>query len=47
MPATLNLATSDSLGLTIVRLLTGQLGGSVTIQDGPGARVEVQFPASK
>jgi PAS domain S-box-containing protein len=47
LPAGFEIAHSDSLGLTIVRLLTDQLGGSVSFRNGSGTCVEVQFPASK
>jgi two-component sensor histidine kinase len=47
LPAGLDLTRSDSLGLTIVRLLADQLGGSMTVRNGAGTSVEVRFPVSK
>lgn len=39
-------ARSESLGLTIVRLLVAQLGGHLSLRNGNGTCVEVQFLAS-
>jgi len=38
-------AATDSLGLTIVRLLTQQLGGILVLEDDGGVRATVRFPA--
>ena len=34
-----------SMGMTTVRTLVGQVGGSLSIEAGPGARISVVFPA--
>ncbi|MBV8842654.1 MAG: sensor histidine kinase [Bryobacterales bacterium] len=47
LPAGFDLTHSDSLGLTIVRLLTEQLEGSITIRNEVGVCVEVRFKGSK
>jgi len=47
LPAGLDLTRLDSLGLTIVRLLTDHLGGSMTVRNGAGTSVQVQFSAAK
>lgn len=42
-----DIAGSETLGLTIVRLLIAQLGGQLSLSNGRGTCVEMQFLASK
>jgi two-component sensor histidine kinase len=47
LPAGFDLEATDSLGLSIVRTLVGELGGRLSLglrADGPGTRVEVDLP---
>ena len=47
LPAGFDVETTGSLGLSIVRTLVGELGGTLLIEaseDGSGTRVEVQIP---
>jgi two-component sensor histidine kinase len=43
LPAGLNLAAAESLGLRLIRMLTKQLRGEVTTQTGEGTTFEVRF----
>ena len=44
LPADLDVATADTLGLRLVRALTNQLGGSINfVRCNPGTRVELLF----
>ncbi|RJP78299.1 MAG: PAS domain S-box protein [Candidatus Zixiibacteriota bacterium] len=43
-PADLDVRQSGSLGLQLVNSLAGQLGADLTVQSGPGTRVELVFP---
>ncbi len=45
MPAGIDLKTSDSLGLTLVRLLVDQLRGSLRMNTGNGTAFDIWFPA--
>lgn len=45
LPASLDIDHPDSLGLELVRMFCEQLGGSLGIDSGEGARFEVCFPA--
>ena len=47
LPAGFDVETTGSLGLSIVRTLVGELGGTLLIEaseEGSGTRVEVQIP---
>jgi len=43
MPADLDFRSTDSLGLQIVSILTSQIGGTIKLDRGPGARFEIAF----
>lgn len=45
LPEGFDLANVKSLGLQLVPLLADQLGGRFTVEDGPGARFSLRFPA--
>jgi signal transduction histidine kinase len=47
VPTSFDVAHSNSLGPTIVRLLADRLGGSLSIRNGAGTCMEVQFPVPK
>jgi PAS domain S-box-containing protein len=44
LPESFDPAASKSLGMRLVRALTGQLGGTFTFQNNPGACFQVSFP---
>lgn len=46
MPPGYDVHSTGSLGLTLVRMLVKQLGGSLALDSGPGARFRITFPAT-
>jgi PAS domain S-box-containing protein len=44
LPAELDIAHANSLGMQLVPLLADQLGAALRIERGPGARFELRFP---
>lgn len=44
LPAGLNPQEAKTLGLKLVRMLAEQIGGALTIGNGPGTRFDVHFP---
>ena len=46
LPQDLDIAPS-SLGLTIVNALTGQLGGTISLDRNGGPEISITFPAHK
>ncbi len=47
LPESLDLASTTTLGLTLVTLLSGQIGGAVEINRSKPTRVAVRFPAAR
>jgi PAS domain S-box-containing protein len=45
MPPGLDVEALSSMGMTTVRTLVGQIGGTLTVGAGPGSRISVTFPA--
>jgi two-component system, chemotaxis family, CheB/CheR fusion protein len=45
MPAEVDIAQADSLGLTLVRALVGQLGGRIQVDRDRGTTVSIRFPS--
>ncbi|HEX2245221.1 MAG TPA: histidine kinase dimerization/phosphoacceptor domain -containing protein, partial [Gammaproteobacteria bacterium] len=44
LPAGLDLAKAQSLGLQLVAVLTDQIGGTLAVRSGPGTRFDLHFP---
>jgi two-component sensor histidine kinase/integral membrane sensor domain MASE1 len=44
LPAGLDPAKAQSLGLQLVAVLTDQIGGTLTVRSGPGTRFDLHFP---
>lgn len=44
LPAGLDPAKAQSLGLQLVAVLTDQIGGTLAVRGGPGTRFDLHFP---
>ncbi len=44
LPATIQMQTATSLGMQLIRSLTKQLGGKLTVISAPGTTVSLRFP---
>jgi PAS domain S-box-containing protein len=44
LPASFEAEAGPSLGMQLVRALAGQLGGALRVEQGPGARFDLEFP---
>jgi two-component sensor histidine kinase len=47
LPVNFDAEGATSLGMRLIHMLAKQLGGQVQVTPGPGARVELRFPASR